>query len=133
MSEKRLKLQLHTSGPARIIADERLINRVIANLFDNELKHLACDRTVSIDLQKKDSTVSLIVQDDGAGFDPEISSQLFSRRVKGRTSSGHGLGLAFFDAVVRAHGGTVGASNSEDGGARLVVTFPCAPATVAAH
>jgi len=51
---------------------------------------------------------------------------LFERRVKGRDSNGHGLGLAFVDAVVRAHGGTVSVSNREAGGARIAVSLPLA-------
>ena len=46
--------------------------------------------------------------------------------MKGNTSDGHGLGLAFVDAVVRAHGGTVAASNREGGGARIAITLPLA-------
>jgi signal transduction histidine kinase len=49
---------------------------------------------------------------------------LFERRVKGKDSNGHGLGLAFVDAVARAHGGAVAAGNRESGGARLVITLP---------
>jgi signal transduction histidine kinase len=45
--------------------------------------------------------------------------------VKGKESSGHGLGLAFVEAVVRAHGGTVSAGNRAEGGARLTITLPC--------
>jgi signal transduction histidine kinase len=68
----------------------------------------------------------LILEDDGPGFDPEVLLLLFERRVKGRDSNGHGLGLAFVDAVARAHGGTVTASNRESGGARISVTLPLA-------
>ena len=48
----------------------------------------------------------LIVQDDGPGFAPDIIQHLFELHAKGRDASGHGLGLAFVDAVVRAHGGS---------------------------
>jgi len=133
MSEKGLKIQLHTEGPVKIIADEGLIHRVIANLFDNELKHLAAGCLVTIRLQEADNGAAIIVCDNGPGFDSEIRSQLFSRRVKGKDSRGHGLGLAFVDAVVRAHGGTVEASNLANGGARIVVTLPLAFVTVTTH
>jgi signal transduction histidine kinase len=49
---------------------------------------------------------------------------MFEQRVKGRDSKGHGLGLAFVEAVVRAHGGSVTASNRPEGGALLSITWP---------
>ena len=67
---------------------------------------------------------TLTVEDNGPGFDTEIGGQLFEQRVKGRASRGHGLGLAFVEAVVRVHGGCVTASNRPEGGARLTVTLP---------
>jgi signal transduction histidine kinase len=99
---------------------------MIANLFDNELKHLAAPSTVTIRLQIVDESVSLVCEDDGPGFSPEVMPYLFERRVKGRESNGHGLGLAFIDAVARAHGGSVTACNRESGGARISVTLPVA-------
>jgi signal transduction histidine kinase len=124
MSEKGIRISLQSSGPLRIEADAALIHRMIANLFDNELKHLPAACAVNISLQAEENGVSLILEDDGPGFDPEVLPYLFERRVKGRASNGHGLGLAFVDAVARAHGGKVSASNREGGGARLVFTLP---------
>ncbi|MGB9408984.1 MAG: ATP-binding protein [Terracidiphilus sp.] len=124
MSEKGLQIRLHSGGPLTIEADAALIHRMIANLFDNELKHLPSACTVNLRLKSEDDAVSLILQDDGPGFDPEVCLHLFERRVKGKDSNGHGLGLAFVDAVARAHGGTVTASNREEGGAHIVVTLP---------
>jgi signal transduction histidine kinase len=68
---------------------------------------------------------TLVVEDDGPGFAEEVSREMFRQRVKGKDSSGHGLGLAFVEAVVRAHGGTVSATNRAEGGARLTITLPC--------
>ncbi len=124
MSEKGLQIRLHSGGPLTIEADAALIHRMIANLFDNELKHLPSACTVNLRLKCEDNAVSLILEDDGPGFDPEVCLHLFERRVKGKDSNGHGLGLAFVDAVARAHGGTVTASNREEGGAHIVVTLP---------
>jgi len=124
MSEKGLQIRLHSGGPLTIEADAALIHRMIANLFDNELKHLPTACTVSLRLSAEDEAALLILEDDGPGFDAEVCLQLFERRVKGKESNGHGLGLAFVDAVVRAHGGAVTAGNREDGGARIVVTLP---------
>jgi len=126
MVEKGLQIRLRSSGPVKIEADAGLIHRMISNLFDNELKHLPAASTVMIQLQAADGNALLTLEDDGPGFAPEVSSQMFERRVKGRESKGHGLGLAFVDAVIRAHGGTVTAANRANGGARLSVTLPLA-------
>jgi signal transduction histidine kinase len=97
---------------------------MIANLFDNELKHLPAACTVIVRIQVSVDSVSLVFEDDGPGFSPEVMPQLFERRVKGRESNGHGLGLAFIDAVARAHGGAVTACNRGSGGAQVTVSLP---------
>jgi signal transduction histidine kinase len=127
MSERGLQIKLRSSGPVRITADASLIHRMIANLFDNELKHLPAACTVAIHLKAEDDTASLVLEDDGPGFAQEVLLHLFERRVKGAQSNGHGLGLAFVDAVVRAHGGAVLACNREDGGARIAIRLPLTP------
>ena len=124
MAEKGLQIRLRSAGPVTVDADAALLHRMIANLFDNELKHLPASCTVTVRLESGDGVALLSVEDDGPGFAPEISQQLFERRVKGSESNGHGLGLAFVDAVVRAHGGTITASNREGGGARISLALP---------
>jgi signal transduction histidine kinase len=126
MSEKGLQLRLHSGGPLIIEADEALIHRMIANLFDNELKHLPASCTVHLRLMVESGGASLTLEDDGPGFDSEVLPHLFERRVRGKESNGHGLGLAFVDAVARAHGGQVSAANCESGGARIALSFPLA-------
>ncbi|GGH06049.1 ATP-binding protein [Silvibacterium dinghuense] len=124
MSEKGLRMNLRSSGPVPVLADAALLHRVIANLLDNELNHLPASCTVSITLGAGENAATLIVEDDGPGFASEIGPHMFEQRVKGRGSKGHGLGLAFVDAVVRAHGGKVAASNRPEGGALLSISWP---------
>jgi signal transduction histidine kinase len=126
MSENGLRVRLQSRGPVSILVDSALLHRMIANLLDNELKHLPANRNLTIDLNSEGSSAILTLEDDGPGFDPEVLLHVFEGRVKGKTSDGHGLGLAFVDAVARAHGGTVTASNREGGGARIAITLPLA-------
>jgi signal transduction histidine kinase len=126
MSEKGFEVKLLSQGPVKILADAALIHRMVANLFDNELKHLPTGTALTIELREEEDTARLALEDNGPGFDSEVLLNMFERRVKGRNSNGHGLGLAFIDAVVRAHGGSVTASNRENGGARIVVVLPLA-------
>ena len=127
MSERGLRMQLRSAGAVKVFADAALLHRMVANLLDNELKHLPASCTVTICVQREKTMAVLMVEDDGPGFAAEVQGSMFEQRVKGEDSSGHGLGLAFVQAVARAHGGTVTASNRAEGGARLVITLPCAP------
>jgi signal transduction histidine kinase len=124
MSEKGLRVHLRSVGPVAVLADASLLHRVIANLLDNELNHLPASCTVSIRLSASENAATMIVEDNGPGFASEIGLRMFEQRVKGRDSNGHGLGLAFVEAVVRAHGGDVAASNCSEGGAMLSITWP---------
>jgi signal transduction histidine kinase len=132
MSEKGLRVKLCSAGWLQVSADAALLHRMIANLFDNELKHLPASCTVTISLSSSEDSAVLVVEDDGPGFESEVLSQVFERRVKGRNSTGHGLGLAFVEAVVRVHGGTIEASNRHQGGARLNITLPLAVNSISA-
>jgi signal transduction histidine kinase len=127
MSERGLRMQLRSGGAVKVFADAALLHRAVANLLDNELKHLPASCTIVIHVQMEKDEAVLMVEDDGPGFAAEVKGAMFEQRVKGRESSGHGLGLAFVEAVARAHGGTVTASNRAEGGARLVITLPRAP------
>ncbi len=124
MSDKGLGVRIQSAGTVKVLADAALLHRVIANLLDNELKHLPASCLVCVSLRADDHMATLTVEDNGPGFDAEIGRHLFERRVKGRASRGHGLGLAFVEAVVRVHGGSVTAVNRHEGGARLTMMLP---------
>ena len=55
---------------------------------------------------------------------PEVVDRPFEKYVKGKNSSGSGLGLAFAEAVVRAHGGQIRAFNNPRGGATIIIDLP---------
>jgi signal transduction histidine kinase len=124
MSDKGLGVKIRSAGPVKVFADPALLHRVVANLLDNELKHLPASCLICVSLRQDDHMGTLTVEDNGPGFDAEIGRHLFERRVKGRASRGNGLGLAFVEAVVRVHGGAVTAANRPEGGAQLVITLP---------
>ena len=128
MTEKGLHIKLSNETGVMVFGDEGLIHRMIANLLDNELKHLAPASNIEISLQCRGDMASLVFEDNGNGFDPEVLEHLFVRRVKGKTSTGHGLGLAFVEAVARAHSGSVEVENRRTGGARIVLSLPLASA-----
>lgn len=107
-------------------ADVVLLNRVVSNLLENELTHLPMGCQVHIHLHSRANSAEVVIEDNGPGFPPDIGSRAFQRFVKGEHSPGHGLGLAFVDAVVQAHGGETRISGRRDreGGAAISFSLP---------
>jgi len=105
-------------------ADAALISRVLSNLIENEIAHLPPGCRIGVRLRAIEGFAELVVDDNGPGFPPEIYARAFERFVKGATSHGHGLGLAFVRAVVRAHGGTATISTGATGGAVITLLIP---------
>ena len=124
MAERGLDIELVRGNGLKVLADAALVHRMVANLLDNELKHLPPGSRVTVQACAEAGFAQLIVEDNGPGFDTALLSSMFEARVKGRNSSGHGLGLTFVHAVARAHGGTVTAANRAGGGARIAVSLP---------
>jgi signal transduction histidine kinase len=121
LAERGLKVMFNGSAGLAVSADPALLHRMLANLLDNAIKHLPAGTTISIRLLAEAGFGRLEMEDDGPGFPPEVVDRPFEKYAKGKNSSGSGLGLAFAEAVVRAHGGQIRAGNSPGGGALIVI------------
>jgi signal transduction histidine kinase len=124
MAERHHEVTRDLEGHVVVDADLSLLNRVVSNLLENELTHLPEGCRVSVRLHSYQGSAELVIEDDGPGFPPEIGSRAFERFVKGTHSPGHGLGLAFVDAVAQAHGGSARVSDRSGGGAVITLTLP---------
>jgi len=97
-------------GPAPMIGDKLLAERLVANLVGNAMRHNVAGGQVEISTATRDGRAVLAVANTGPVVPPEAVGQLFqpflrldTRRV--RHDSGHGLGLSIVDAIATAHGG----------------------------
>jgi signal transduction histidine kinase len=124
MDERHHQMVVDLEDHVVVDADWGLLNRVLSNLIENEIAHLPLGCEIRIRLRRQEGSATLMIEDNGPGFPPDISARAFERFVKGKHSQGHGLGLAFVDAVVRAHGGIVKISNSSSGGAFVTLSLP---------
>ena len=89
--------------------DAGLVQRVIANLVVNAIRHAPAGTEVAIALAPRGTSLELRVRDHGAGIHPDRQASVFDRFVTGESAAGHhrGLGLAFCKLAVEAHGGTI--------------------------
>ena len=124
MAERHHEVRLDLEPNVVVLADLSLLNRVVSNLLENELTHLPEGCWISVRLRSHDGPAELVIEDNGPGFPPDIGSRAFDRFVKGKHSPGHGLGLAFVDAVAQAHGGSASISDRSGGGAVITLSLP---------
>lgn len=128
MAERHHDIMADLEPGVVVDADASLINRTVVNLLDNELTHLPEGRRIEVLLRTRNQDAELVIEDNGPGFPAELKGRAFQRFVKGEHSTGHGLGLAFVEAVAQAHGGHVKVADRPGGGAILTVCLPLAPA-----
>jgi signal transduction histidine kinase len=112
-----------------VTGDETLLKVLMQNLLDNALKFsLADSAPVEVRLLGSDSSVSIIVDDDGSGVPADMSNRVLEPFVKLDPSRGHrrgyGLGLNLCLRIVQAHAGDIRLEPSEPRGTRVVVTLP---------
>ena len=76
---------------------------------------------------QKQKALYLEVEDTGCGMDEHTQKRIFEKFYQGDTShkrEGNGLGLALVKKIVRVHGGSVSAVNTEDGLIEFTVNLP---------
>jgi signal transduction histidine kinase len=123
-----LELEL-PSEPAMVAIRSGGLERIVGNLVENAIRHATTRVTVRIELDGDD--VVLSCEDDGSGIAPDEIEHVFEPYWRGATASGaSGLGLAIARDLAAACGGSIGAGNLANGGARLVVRLPRAASLV---
>lgn len=107
--------------------DGPLVEAVFSNLLENAARYTPRGSTVTIRAARRGGGVLIEVLDEGPGLSAGTEREVFRRFVRQRPRGdrqGTGLGLAICDAVVRLHGGEIGAENQPAGGARFWFTLP---------
>ncbi len=109
-------------------ADASLMQHVVMNLVGNALKFGTGHSALRVQLgaMRENGFWRFTVTDNGPGFDPAKSGELFQpfSRLDERKIGGTGLGLTVVKRVVESHGGAVGAASRPGEGARFWWTLP---------
>ncbi len=100
------------------------------NLLENAAKYSPADQPIVLRASSADDNLLLEVVDRGQGIDgadlPRAFEPFFRAQTAQRnaTTGGLGLGLTLCRRVVEAHGGTIEAHGTPDGGATMSVLLP---------
>ena len=113
--EKDIKLSYEIEDNINILMDEDSIKELVEILLDNAIKHSKKNGSIKVSL-KKDSQVTLLVQNEGDPIPKGEEEKIFERfyrvdKSRNRKDNRYGLGLAIAKNIVLSHKGKIKASS----------------------
>ena len=120
-----------------VMGDPALLRSAIENVVRNAIHYTREGTDVQIRLECRQGTTGteavIKISDSGPGVPEEALDKLFRPfyridDARGRQTGGVGLGLAITERAVRLHGGTIQASNRNEGGLMIEIRLPALPA-----
>ena len=119
----------HCAVDVTVEADQELLRRVVLNLLDNALKHTVAAGRTELEAGRNEHGVYLRVRDQGQGIPAHLRQVIFQKFVSlneegTRSYSDNGLGLAFCQVVVEAHGGRIWGEENLPQGSTFILELP---------
>lgn len=112
-----------------LVCDPSGLQQAFYNLMLNAVDALAESQVVSPTVtittryDRANSSVRMLVSDNGQGIPDGIVDRLFRERVSSKPT-GHGFGLLTVHRIITDLGGTIAVANRSGGGAEFTITFP---------
>ena len=115
-------------GDATARGDRALLERLVANLVENAIRHNVPGGWVRVEVAGEDGEAVLRIGNSGPRLTAEEVDGLFQpfvqRREPDAARGGLGLGLSIVSAIVQSHAGTITARARRDGGLDIEVRLP---------
>ena len=128
--DKDLRLVCDAPGNFSISGDNRLIQRMIANLLDNAIKYTPAGGSIEMTVNTVNDAATITVKDTGVGISEKDIPRIFERFYRcdpSRSEAGIGLGLSFARAIARAHGGDITVTSQPAQGSTFTIILPDTP------
>lgn len=132
---RNIPVEIEIPGELMMIPmDPVLIEHVILNIMENSVIHGGAT-LISLSLEEENGSAVFRISDNGSGISKEMKDKLFSGyfihadEKAGDTKMNMGIGLSVCSAIITAHGGSISAGNTSEGGAEFTFTLPLADNT----
>lgn len=124
--ERGIRIELRWRDPDgrgfQVRGDRLRLERVVANLLENALRHTPRGRGVSVTVEREDDRVSVAVHNDGQEIPPDRRARLFERF--GSSGGGSGIGLHYCRLVLERWGGSISYAPRATGGSTFRFELP---------
>ncbi len=127
---KQLSLSLDVpQEPLRIRGNQSLLRRLLLNLTDNAVKFTPVGGSIVLSVRRAKDGIEIAVADTGCGIADHDRDKIFKEFYRGANgksgdASGHGLGLAIAEAIVKIHRGHISVASAPGSGAVFTVSLP---------
>jgi two-component system, OmpR family, heavy metal sensor histidine kinase CusS len=111
---------------AMISGNRPALHRLFLVLLDNALKYSPAGGDVNITVERRDSLVSVAIEDFGPGISEADLPHIFKRFYRAdrvRSDTGHGLGLSLAESIARTHGASIEVRRTESASKVFRVVF----------
>ncbi|MBA6092876.1 heavy metal sensor histidine kinase [Pseudomonas monteilii] len=122
-------ISLAVSGKGCATGDVLMLHRALSNLLSNALRYTPEGQSITIDVQQKELSTVIVVENPGTTIAPQHLERLFDRfyrvdpaRREGSPSNA-GLGLSITRSIVEAHDGKIWCT-STDGKTAFHIELP---------
>ena len=126
--EKNIRVELQLGNVDTIEIDPLRIREVLSNVVANAVRYTPRGGEIKVGVTEstvpEKRSVTVFVQDSGAGIQSEDLSRIFDRFYKSSDSGGMGLGLSIAKYLVEAHGGKIWAESETGKGTRVSLSLP---------
>lgn len=128
LSKDRLRFS-PTAETARLVGDEQHLRTVVQHLVDNALHFSDSSTPVIVSTSTTHQGLVIAVEDHGIGIPADEVEAIFAPlyrvdQARSITTGGSGLGLAFVQAIVNAHHGSIEVDSTFGQGSIFRVTLP---------
>jgi signal transduction histidine kinase len=130
-AERGLTIDVRVSPDHSIKGRREDLDEMLGNLLDNACKWARSRVTISS--AATDSTIVILVDDDGPGLDASLREAVLQRGVRADESprvpgaaTGSGFGLAIVRDLAELYGGSIALTESPHGGVRARLELPAA-------
>ncbi|HEY5621921.1 MAG TPA: ATP-binding protein, partial [Pontiella sp.] len=106
-----------------VAVDENQVKQVFFNVVKNALQAMEDGGILKIEMLKSERFVSVAVEDNGSGIDPEKLGAIYEPYHTTK-SEGTGLGMMIVQRIMRDHGGEIEINSGPGRGTRLTLRFP---------
>ena len=128
--EREQSIEMEIPAQAgEVTADRAMLDLMLGSLISNAIKFSPRQTRVRVAAQADERQVTLQVQDQGKGLEPEQAAHVFDAFYQAsnsltRAEGGLGLGLTITREMVRAHGGKIWVESEQNAGTSFYISLP---------